>query len=1350
MHGRTSLSARTTSNELMTTAEIQVYDSLNQRVCCRTLLDTCSTANFITERLAAKLQLRRKKCSTSIGVLNQITTSSNHTITATLRSKSSGFEKTLEFLVIPHISEKEPQQHINRNSVQIPANIKLADPEFHKPAPVDMLLGTGPTLSLLSVGQINLSARDGPDLLLQKTLLGWVIGGSIQSPASRDEHQQPPSADPDAHSSMSQDRNAFSQTKDETQPPTNQDATDNSKGDSNQSPTSRDKASLEGYSHDTQIEFDMKKFWEIEEGPSTPHLSTEEKACEEHFQQHVQQDSTGRYIVALPFNQNKERLGNSRNAALKRFNALQRRFKTDPVFKEKYAAVMQEYIDLGHMTETRASSMDDGFFLPHHAVIKETSMTTKLRVVFDGSAKTNTGISLNDALMTGPTVQDDLVSHILRFRLHNYVLTGDIEKMYRQFLIRKEDRKFQRILWTNSNGELKTFELNTVTFGLSSAPFLATRCLQQIAEDHGHQYKYAGQVLRRDLYVDDLLTGAATLEDATTIRDEIIDLLHQAGMNIRQWASNTPTLLQGLPEGSVNLKLQSHEDKTLKTLGVAWNSHQDSIVYSVNPIALGTRITKRTILSDIAKIFDPLGLLGPVIITAKLIMQKLWQLKLDWDESVPLSIHSTWVNYATQLNLLNNLAFERRILLPDAVNIQLHGFCDASESGYGACIYLRSSNTSGQIQSRLLCAKSRVAPLKAVSLPRLELCGAQLLAKLYHSILRSIHVRIDQTVFWTDSTITLHWINSSSHLLKTFVANRVSDIQTKTSVNTWRHIPSEDNPADCLSRGQLPSEFIQNPLWQTGPTWLKQEEAHWPYLQLPALDLIPEAKRTTCLITSTIAPLEILQRYSSINKLRRIIAYCLRFKRDNRFKGLVSSDERNIANKTILRMVQLESFANEMQDLSQGRRVHRKSKLTTLDPFLDRDGIIRVGGRLKHANIPYSQQHPIVLPRSHHITTLIIRDDHIRNMHAGIQATLYSVRQRYWPIDGRNQARRVIRQCMKCFRANPPNTDYMMGNLPKARVNEDRPFSNVGIDYCGPFYIKEKKFRNRNRVKVYVAVFVCLAVKAVHMELVSDMTTEGFLAALRRFIARRGKCRAIHSDNGSNFVGACRELDDIHRLLNSQEHQRKVDAYLSNEGIKWHFIPPRSPHFGGLWEAAVKSFKHHVRRVIGNELLTFEQFNTFIIEVEAILNSRPLTPLSTDPNDLCALTPGHFLIGSALNTVPELDFSETPSNKLSTWQHLQKIKRDFWTRWHKEYLNELNIRHKWTSGNHGIEKGTLILIKEDNLPPLQWALGRVLEIHPGTDGIIRAVTIQTLQGTVKRNIRQLAPLPIKLSQDNCN
>ena len=320
-----------------------------------------------------------------------------------------------------------------------------------------------------------------------------------------------------------------------------------------------------------------------------------------------------------------------------------------------------------------------------------------------------------------------------------------------------------------------------------------------------------------------------------------------------------------------------------------------------------------------------------------------------------------------------------------------------------------------------------------------------------------------------------------------------------------------------------------------------------------------------------------------------------------------------------------------------------------------------------------------------------------------------------------------------------------MGNPPSVRITEARPLLNVGVDYWGPFFIKQKKNRNQGSVKVYVAVFVCLAVEAVHLELVSDLTTEAFIAALKRFIARRGKCANIYSDNGTNFVGANNELKEIVKHLRSETHNEKTFNFCVDNGIKWHFIPSQSPNFSGIWEAAVKSFEHHLRRVVGQQLLTFEQLYTFITEVEAILISRPLTLISSDPNDHTVLSPGHYLIGNSLTSLPEVNFINTPYNRLSLWQLIQNMKQDFWARWHKEYLNELNIRHRWSQGSHRIQEGSLVLIKKDNLPPLWWLMGR--ETRPGSDGVVRVVRIKTLKGVIERNVRKLAPLPLPIESD---
>ena len=790
-----------------------------------------------------------------------------HLVQVTFRSIHNSFEKKITCLTISDISRFVPNELIQRDKLQIPANLPLADPEFHKPAPVDLLIGAGPTLSMFCIGQIDLS-HSGEDLCVQKTRLGWIIGGTP-----------------------------------------------------NQVPLSKNRINC----HLTDLHGLIDRFWEIEEVQTFSHLSKEELECERHFQQHVSRDNSGRYIVALPF-KNKS-LGESRTQALNRLRSLFHKFEKNPDLKIRYTEVMNEYLSLGHMTEVIDGKDENGCYLPHHAVIKESSISTKVRVVFDGSAKTSTGSLLNENLMVGPTIQGDLVSLILKFRTYNYVVTADIEKMYRQVLVRKEDRKYQHILWGKSD-DIKTYELNTVTFGIASAPFLAIRCLLQLAEDEGHKLPIASNVLKQDLYVDNLLTGANTITEMIKIKNEITQLMQLGGFNLRQWGSNNSQILCGLDEESIIPNFQLNKDLTVKTLGITWNASNDCIIYTSKPIKLNEVQSKRTILSEIAKIFDPLGLLGPIILYAKLIMQRLWQSKLDWDESVPNSIFPSWVEFCNQLPLINNLTFERKTILESAMNVQLHGICDASEHGYGACIYLRSVDSNGRVCSKLLYAKSRVAPLKTVSLPRLELCGAQLLSKLATQVTATLKISLEKTILWSDSTITLHWIKNSPHLLKTFVANRVADIQGRSEPDQWRHVRSADNPADALSRGQLPREFVKNTHWIEGPRWLSQKESECPVFKLKSVNELPEIKKITCLVTAP-SEFELLHAYSSFDKLKRVIACCMRFKSQRKYTGSITVEELGDAEKRIIKLIQASEFAKEIHDIKHEKSVHKKSKLAT-------------------------------------------------------------------------------------------------------------------------------------------------------------------------------------------------------------------------------------------------------------------------------------------------------------------------------------------------------------------------------------------------------------------------------------
>lgn len=333
----------------------------------------------------------------------------------------------------------------------------------------------------------------------------------------------------------------------------------------------------------------------------------------------------------------------------------------------------------------------------------------------------------------------------------------------------------------------------------------------------------------------------------------------------------------------------------------------------------------------------------------------------------------------------------------------------------------------------------------------------------------------------------------------------------------------------------------------------------------------------------------------------------------------------------------------------------------------------------------------------------------------------------------------ILRKFVICCKANPVGAVQLMGQLPQVRTTAARPFLNVGVDYCGPFFIRDRIRRNAKLYKAYVAIFVCMCTKAVHIELVEDMTAESFIGALKRLISRRGKVAHLYCDNGRNFVGAEREL---RQLFEDPEFKRRFQDAAAEERIVWHFIPPRAPHFGGLWEAAVRSLKKHLKRTIGNASLTVTEMITVLAQVEAIMNSRPLTPLSDDINDVNALTPGHFLIGSSLSTYPEPDLRELPTNKLSRWQHVENIRQHFWSRWSREYLTLCQQKTKWKSDtNIQFKAGQLVMLKQDESMPMQWTLARITEIHPGTDSITRAVTVKTSKGVYERPIVKIAPIP---------
>ncbi|XP_077287536.1 uncharacterized protein LOC143912178 [Arctopsyche grandis] len=886
--GRKSINAHSTHFSqreiILPTVQVDIITSNGTVVKGRTLLDSGSQVNYVTTSFAKKNNFKLEKISQKIvGIANQ-ESSIRHITKVTIRSSTTNYSTKVLCLVLPEITGEIPTVKLDQQLISIPAGIKLSDPLWNKPTPIDLLLGAEICVHAMKAGTIQLG-KGMP--ILKDTEFGWTIVGPY----------------PEVNNAPGKSHIGLS-----------------------------------------QLDSHIQNFWMIDQVPMVKHQSLEEKRCEEHFQAHTSRDKNGRFCVALPYKNSPVVLGSSLHIAEKRHKTLERRFLANNNLKMEYNKVLEEYINLGHMSECEPPEAHEVHcYLPHHVVVKESSLTTKYRVVFDASAKTTSNISLNNILMVGPSVQSDLLSLLLNFRLHKYVITADIKQMYRQI---------------------------------------------QIAEKNK--------------------------------------------------------------------------------------------------------------------------------------------------------------------------------------NVQLN----------------------------------------------------------------------------------------------------------------------------------------HNSLWWDGPSWLKLDESRWPRRPPEITIDLPERRVVTN--ATLVRENNWIDKHSHLPRLLRVLSYVrrplrnkqLNVKENNEPSALELKDALN----NLIRLSQMESFPLEYRLLSKGHPIPSSSKLAKLSPLFH-ENLICVGSRLPLGTTLSTS--PIILSNKHKLTHMIVRDAHLKYIHLGTQALLSLLRQTYWPLAGHNTVKGVVRSCVICFRNKPLSHNRLMGLLPLERTTANFPFSHVGIDFAGPFPVKSGCNKNSKIIKGYVCVFVCFSSKAVHLELVGDLTSSNFLNCLRRFVARRGRPNTIYSDNATNFVGASRELVNLVKLIYERPHEEKLLRYVASEGIRWKFNPPRAPHMGGLWEAAVKSMKIHLNKVLKATTLNFESFCTVLTQIEACMNSRPLSPLSSDPLDLLPLTPGHFLIGRSLLALP------------------------------------MELRHKWKKdSSNNLSVGQMVLLKEEHMLPTRWVLGRVTKLYPGPDGRVRVVDVFTASGEFRRSSHLVAPLPI--------
>lgn len=936
---------------------------------------------------------------------------------------------------LPHVFDAELQEQ------------ELADPVYYIPGKIEMLFGAGFWASIVC-DTIKRKNSNKQQAIAQLTQFGWVIYGHINTCSHlriRANH-------------------------------------------------------LACEIDDIRLDKLLIRFWDGESMRVSESWTPSEQEAEDIFTSTHSRDQNGRYIVRIPTKSDAPPLGSSRASAKACYFSMERKFNNNPELKAKYKAVFDDYRGKRHMVLAAQAPTDEKntYYLPHHAINSATSPANKkgkFRVVFNASAKTTTGYSFNDIQLTGPKLQDDLNEIFLRFRMRKYAFSADITQMFRQIQVHPLDWNYQRVFWRDSIHEpLEEYIITVVTWGMASAGFNAIRALRQCAIDEANRFPLASEIVLNDFYFDDMLSGANDEQALTQAYHQMNQMLAAGGFELAKWTTNSANLaVTIMPEEStpVNMPIES------SVLGMQWIPKADVIRIKSNIHLLSisdAQLTKRKILSMTAQIYDPSGLIAPVIVSGKILQQDLWRAGMGWDEPISQRLLEKWQQYKANVMSLDKITIPRWVQIEPTSKLQLHIFTDASELAMGAAAYIRTTNIDGHFTANLLTSKTKVAPIKKLTMPRLELGAATIGAQLYQAIKRACHWKDIDVHFWSDSTIVIYWIRRDPALSKPYVAHRVLSIRQQCEGAIWRHVEGGSNPADLLTRGFSADQLKDSDLWWHGPQWLASAEEEWPVpaaTSVPAsslMDMLKEDRdatrtdqmhgisatmnskskkgNTIVVMASQVCDWlkiqgaegeeeSILSRQSKLSTLLRISAMAKRFidntrnamsarkngsdspplpKRTIPFKTAefpaINSIERREALMYWVKNAQAIYYGVEIRYCREGRPVPTNSGLAKLVPFLDRDGVLRVGGRLSHAAIPEDAKHQAILPPHARLSQLIIADAHAITLHGGAQLMIAHLRRSFWITRMRQVVKSLIHHCPTCIRYAQATNDQLMGNLP--------------------------------------------------------------------------------------------------------------------------------------------------------------------------------------------------------------------------------------------------------------------------------------------------------------------------------
>ena len=1139
---------------------------------------------------------------------------------------------------------------------------------------------------------------------------------------------------------------------------------------------------------------EIQDFWKHEnigiEPPNDDEMTLDEKLSLEKMEQTAVYDPVKKYwtVDLLWIDKKIPYTGTTEAKAVAR--RMEQILKSDPAKAAQMNAAFKELKDSGFTAELppEAEFEQGCYFVQIHGVFRD-SVTTKLRLVLNcSSTHPPDKKSVNDFLLKGVLYLKDLTHLLLKWRLGKIAWTGDLSKFYLRIRLTEDAKRYHRFYWRNcdSSKPFKIYSYQRVCFGYKESPFKAMWVMKKTAEMFKDDFPEAHDVLQNDVYLDDVVSTSEDSVSCANVIKDIVTVLAKADLPMHKIIASDPSVTADLPE-----EMKAKDTKT-KVLGVGWDSLKDTISVNVNLDEIAKPVlTKRGLLQQLARTFEPIGYLSAFLMTGKLLMAKTFQTPtpLGWDDPLPDDIRMPFLKFLAELKELKEFEVPRRCVSSDFVPSHLAVFSDASKVGISSVAYLCSKDAAGNVQASLVFAKSRVVDRSQKwTIPRLELAAALLGARVGKYVKEALNIK--KCFYFSDSDCTLFWIRESPLSMRTWVANRLKELQLLTSPNDWWYCPSADNPSDLGSRSCSLAELRSSDIWWKGPPWLSSSTEKWrrtsqtkSEAQVKAETAAERKPETKAKILQTTVVKEdeedvltfdkFIKLHSSYSKtvkqvciINRFFSWLCRKNVNHPYTWnfndkIINAKEFRQGEDILFRRAQQESFQEEYKILKKNaeddedRQVARTSPLFKLNPYFDqRRQLIMIRSRLSDSDhfqdlvlLPYKteeedegrmklrRQKKIKLLKNHPLTQQLVRFTHLTNAHAPMATTHAILRHRVWILGGRKAITSFL---FGCLCRDQVRITQQIAKLPPARLEAFSSFTKIAVDYFGHllYYQENADGELVDPRKCWGLLFTCFTTRAIKLYLVKDLTTETFFDCFTKLECHNGRSNLIQSDNQSTFRKADKELKALLKKIN-WDALRKHDAA---KGTDWNFTSDYCPSENGIVESLVSNCKRAIRAAVRNQKLTFEKLDVVFAEVEAVVNSRPIAYYeSDDPNECRSISAFELLRGRPRDPLPDPQSYEGLS-LASVWRIRRRILNNFWRLWSQRYLTDLQVSKKWPRRNQApIAEGLRCLVKDKAMSRNNWKSAIVVAVHPSRDGLIRKVTLRTPNGShIRRNVRDLS------------